>query len=414
MRTGLPAGGVVSIALFLSATVSASPEDETVRVRDAGGLRAALSGARAGQRILLEPGVYAGGIHISGLRGEEGRPVVVASAEEDRPAVIRGGSTGLQLSDPGHVVIEHLVLEGATANGLNIDDGGSFDSPAHHVILRRLLVRDVGPRGNRDGIKLSGVTSFVVERCVVERWGSGGSGIDMVGCHEGRIEACRFRHEEGSGANAVQTKGGSQKIVVRRNRFEHAGSRAVNIGGSTGLAYFRPPLETGATRFEAREIRVEGNVFVGSAAPVAFVGAEKSVVRFNTIYRPGRWALRILQETREPGFAPCRDNEFTDNVIAFHSASWSEGGVNIGSGTAPETFRFARNAWYCLDRPSRSAPRLPAPETDAVIGERPRFRDAEHGDLRLQPTSPIGRKGHEALPGTAIEFEPGLPVGGSG
>jgi hypothetical protein len=112
-----------------------------------------------------------------------------------------------------------------------------------------------------------------------------------------------------------------------------------------------------------------------AGAAVAFVGVDGSVVRSNTIYRPKRWALRILQETREPGFVPSRRGVFTDNVIVFHSSEWAEGGVNIGPNTAPDTFQFARNWWYCLDQPDRSKPRLPVPEVDGVYGKPPPFRD---------------------------------------
>ena len=112
-----------------------------------------------------------------------------------------------------------------------------------------MVVRDIGPTGNRDGIKLSGVDDFRVEGCTVERWGSGGSGIDMVGCHRGEIVGCTFRHGDTTGDSGVQAKGGSRDVVIRRCRFEHAGQRAVNLGGSTGLAFFRPKPEG----YEARD-----------------------------------------------------------------------------------------------------------------------------------------------------------------
>src|SRR5262249_8299152 len=155
----------------------------------------------------------------------------------------------------------------------------------------------IGPKGNRDGIKLSGLEDFTVQDCVLERWGDGGSGVDMVGCHRGRIADCTFRQ---GGADAVQAKGGTAGIRVEHCRFEDYGERGINIGGSTGLEFFRPPLKTFPTdgRYEARDIRVEENLFVGGMAPVAFVGVDGAVVRRNTIYRPQRWALRILQETR--------------------------------------------------------------------------------------------------------------------
>lgn len=308
----------------------------------------------------------------------------------------------MQLSDVEWVELENLDFRGATGNGLNIDDGGSYASPTRHIVLRGLRVTDVGPTGNRDGIKLSGVDHFRVIDCTVERWGNGGSAIDMVGCHDGVIEGNLFRYAAAAaatGANGVQAKGGTTNILIRRNRFEHVGGRGVNLGGSTGLEFFRPPLRDGEPHWEARDLRVEGNTFVGCLAPVAYVGSENVEVRFNTIYRPERWAIRILQETTAAGFVACRRGRFTDNLVVFHSSQWSAGGVNIGPATEPATFEFARNWWYCLDAPARSRPSLPSAEVGGVHGISPRFRDEASGDLRLLPGSPAAGVGAEALPG---------------
>jgi hypothetical protein len=143
------------------------------------------------------------------------------------------------------------------------------------------------------------------------------------------------------------------------------------VGGSTGLEFFRPPLAPTGEFAEARAIRVEGNTFVGGGCAIAFVGVDGAIVRFNTIERPTRWALRILQENRAAGFVACRNGEFSDNLIVFDSGHWSEGGVNIGPSTAPATFKFARNWWYCSDRPDRSTPQLPTPESRGVYGRDP-------------------------------------------
>jgi hypothetical protein len=356
-------------------------------------LVAALREAAPGTRILVAPGDYEG-FHASEVKGSQAQPVVLRAKDAAKPPVFRGG---VQLSDVAHVEITGIVITGAPHNGLNIDDGGTLDTPSHHVVLRDVVVRDCGARGNEDGIKLSGLHDFALERCTVERWGRGGSAVDMVGCRRGRIEGCTFTdREEDSAATGVQMKGGTRDVVVRRCRFEDAGSRAVNIGGSTGMAYFRPEPEG----FEARDIVVEGCTFLGSEAPIAFVGVDGATVRFNTFFRPRKWCARILQETRAEGFEPCRKGQFTDNIVVFESGAMRSA-VNVGPHTAPETFVFARNWWFCSDDPARSRPALPVAEEDPAGGADPRFVDAEKGDLRLLETSPARRFGAEALPGAS-------------
>jgi hypothetical protein len=212
----------------------------------------------------------------------------------------------------------------------------------------------------------------------------------MVGCRNGVIERCTFT-EGADGANGVQAKGGSRDIAVRRCRFANAGGRGVNVGGSTGLAYFRPRPEG----FEAKDITVENCEFLGGMSAVAFVGVDGAVVQHNTIYRPRRWTVRILQETTAEQFVPSRNGRFLNNVIAFR-ADECPSVINIGPNTAPETFTFAGNQWCCLDRPAdtRRLVQLPVKETGGVYGTPPAFEDPDRGDLRLKdrgPNSPGAR-----------------------
>lgn len=361
------------------------PPPPTVTVNSRDELVQAIRDARPGTAILIAPGTYRGGLQFAGITGAKDRPVVLAAADPDNPPVFKGGASCLHLTDPAFVELRDLVLTGATVNGLNIDDGGSYGTPARHVVLHNLRVRDIGPEGNRDGIKLSGVDDFVVRNCTIERWGSGGSGIDMVGCHRGVIAASTFRHRGDNAANGVQTKGGSSEITIQWCRFENAGGRGVNIGGSTGRKYFRPKPEG----FEARDITVEDCTFIGSMAPACFVGVDGAVVRYNTIYRPGRWIVRILQESQGAEFVPCQNGSFEHNLVVFR-ADELRTAVNVGGGTAPQTFKFSNNAWYCLDEPRRSGRlSLPVEETDGRYGLDPQFVDEAKRDLRLKPTSPV-------------------------
>lgn len=363
---------MVKLLLVLAFGAVSAPAAE-VRVADAAAFRNAVRQAGPGTRILLAPGEYGGGFHFENTRGEAGRPIVIAAANPQQPPTFTGGQVAMHFSNPAHLEIHEVIIAKASGNGLNIDHGGNaMMDAAQHILVRGVRVRDVGDRGNQDGIKLSGLADFRIENCTVDGWGDGGgSGIDMVGCHRGLIQGCTFKNADAPASNGVQCKGGSSAITIRRNVFDDTGGRGVNIGGSTGLQFFRPPLKPGGAHAEARDIRVEGNRFTGSMAPISFVGVDGAVVRFNTIERPSRWAIRILQENKAPGFVPCRNGEFSDNLVVFEAARWSEGGVNIGGGTAPQTFKFTRNWWYCADRPDRSQPKLPVEETGGIYGREP-------------------------------------------
>lgn len=359
-------------------------------------LRAALLGAKPGDRITLAAGTYDGSLFIERLRGTKDKPITLAGADPGNPPTIRAtGAECIHLTAPAWIAIENLVLERASGNGVNVDDGGDFNNPSPGITLRNLVVRDIGPKGNCDGIKLSGLADFTVENCTIERWGDGGSGIDMVGCSRGVIVSCTLRHADTAAASGIQMKGGSREITVRACRLENAGRRAVNIGGSTGLQFFRPPHTPGSAASEASAITVEGCTITGSEAAIAFVGCDGATARFNTICRPTRWAFRVLQETRAPGFVPCRAGVVTDNIIVLTQPA--DRALNIGDATEAASFSFARNLWFSEPTPA-SKPALPSGEKDGVYCTDPRLIARPDGTYSAPGEHPAARLGAHALP----------------
>ncbi len=283
------------------------------------------------------------------------RRVVIQGADATNPPVFEGGSQAIHLANCSYVTLRNIRVRGFPTNGINIDDGGTFETPAHHIILENITIVDTGPTGNHDALKMSGVDHFQVRQCRFEGWG--GSGIDMVGCHHGLVEDCSFMGWAGfSQSNGVQLKGGTDDVLVHGCTFNNAGHRSINLGGSTGLQFFRPKVEG----YEAKGITVAGNRFVGSMAPVAWVTSNGGHVHHNTMILPEQWVLRILQETRDPKFIPCHDGLFEYNLIIFDASVRTF--VNVGPGTAPDSFRFQNNAWHDLDR--YREPSLPVPEVN--------------------------------------------------
>jgi hypothetical protein len=351
--------------------------------------------ATSGCAVVVAPGVYAGGSYVSGLSGTADHPIWIRGAYTTNRPVLNGGGEGLHLTRVRYLIVENLEVAGSANNGINCDDDGDYGNPeaTRFVLFRNLYVHDIGSGGNQDGLKLSGVHDYAVADCTFLRGSADGSGIDHVGCHNGLIEDCAFTD---MGSNAIQCKGGSACIVIRRCQFTRAGQRGINIGGSTGFAFFRPPLSTNEVNAEARSITVAANVFRDTAAPVAFVGCVDSVVAHNTFIDPADWFFRILQETVTTPpytFAPAGYSGFVNNLVYFNKTRVRSTDINVGPNTAPGTFLIMNNLWYAHDNPGASAPDLPVPEIHGKVGVNPLLANPAAADYSITLASPAARSG---------------------
>lgn len=370
--------------IFLFGMVAMTGQAAEVTVDSHESLVAALRAAGPGTTIRVAPGTYRGGHHLAGLSGTAAAPIVIEAADEANPPLFsaeQGGSEAFHLSGCSHVTLRRLRVSGFPANGINADDGGAAGTGSEGLRFERLSIENTGPTGNHDALKLSGLDRFAVTDCHLAGWG--GSGIDLVGCHEGTIAGCVFEGRPGfSQDNGVQLKGGTSRVTVRDCFFNQPGQRGINLGGSTGLAYFRPADAT----WEARDIEVTGNRFVGSLAPIVWVGCENGRVVGNTFHLPEKWVVRILQENTAARFGRCRGGRFERNLILFDRRVRVF--ANIGPGTEPESFVFARNAWFCVDEAGRGPRDLPVAETDAVIGVDPVLREPGTAKMAVGSTDP--------------------------
>ena len=353
----------------------------------------AASLAGPGTAIRLSPGVHSSDQFVADLEGTALGPIWIGGEPGRLPKpVISGGSEALHLGRAKWVVVHDLEIHSSTGNGINADDGGETANPlaSHHLVFRRLSIRDIGSGGNNDCLKLSGIGDFWVLDSAIARCGGGtsGSGIDCVGCHAGLI--ARNRLEQMSG-NAVQAKGGSADLEIRWNHLLQPGARGLNLGGSTGFAFFRPPLSTTVANAEARRIEAIGNLIVGGDTPFAFVGCVDCVAAHNTVVNPATWLMRILQETTSGGgfpFEPAANGQVVNNLFYFEDGDISTH-VNIGPNTSPETFDFAHNLWFAWDAPGASAPTLPSAEAGGIYGQNPQLT----ADWQIPGTSPAAGAG---------------------
>ncbi|RAM01894.1 hypothetical protein DO021_11540 [Desulfobacter hydrogenophilus] len=327
-------------------------------------IREVLSLLKPGDTLEIEPGTYKGGILIHGLNGKKGLPVTIKGKDSSNPPIFIGGKTALNFSQCNYICLADVIVRRAGNNGIHVHDGNTGKGnppPSVGIVLKGIIVEDIGPVGNFDAIKMSGVNSFVIKQNKISGWG--GSGIDCVGCANGKISQCLFQGKRGfSQANGVQIKGGSHNILVEKCYFYHPGRRGINLGGSTGFKWFRP----GVTDYEAKKIEVAGNIFIGGTA-IAFVTSQQGYVHHNAILYPTGWVLRILQEDMDPRFKPCGNSLFMKNIIVVNEKM--KDFINIGPGTFPQSFRFRANVWY--DPALGRIPRLPFMENAPVYQVNP-------------------------------------------
>ncbi|NND31283.1 MAG: hypothetical protein HKN76_01745 [Saprospiraceae bacterium] len=344
-------------------------------------LEAAESSIIAGDTVLLLDGVFSDGTQfLTQLNGTVNAPIVIR-AQSSHGAIFQGGTEAIHLVNCSFIELNGLVIQQQTGNGINIDDGGDYTTPTHHISIVNCIFQNMSGSGNNDLLKLSGLDDFLIKNCAFINGSPGGSGIDMVGCHQGIIEDNFF---DQAGTSGIQAKGGTRFIRIQRNTFKDIAQRAINLGGSTGLQFFRPPLPDPITdAFEAADLEVFSNVFIRSWSPLAFVGCVRVQVVNNTFYQPENWVLRILQETTEPGFLPCGDNQFQNNIVLL-SHDITE--VNIGPDTDATSFTFTNNLWYNQSDDNWS-PLLPVLDSNQVIGN-PMFLDAANADFSIPNSSP--------------------------
>lgn len=363
-------------------------------------LARAAQDAVPGSAIVIHAGTYAGGLFIANLRGTPSAPIWVGGADGETPPLFSGGSNAIQLQRPAYLVLHDIHVNGSTANGINIDDGSEYANPlaAHHLAIERVDIRNIGSTGNQDCLKISGLNDFWIFDSVFESCGDNGSGIDFVGAHRGLVFGNTLTD---IGASGVQAKGGSEDIEIRGNRFFNGGGRALNMGGSTGFEFFRPPLSTTTPNAEARDIRAIANLFVGSAqAPLNFVGCVDCVAVHNTVVNPGSWLVRILQETTTSGgftFAPVGHGLLQNNVFLFRRSDIGASAVNVGGNTDADSFVWLNNLFYASDQPAQSNPNAPGSVSGSLIAQNPQIAPPAYG---IEAGSPAA--------GAGVTYRPGL------
>ena len=387
-------------------------------------IKTAAAAASPGDTILLHGGTYDNqnvGEEIDNLHGLPNAWYHILGAPGEIVILTGGWNEALKFSEASYIHVSGLrMMNSGWGNMMNVDDGGTYNTPTHNIIIENCIFKDILGQGNSDVLKLTGVDTFTVRNCRFyngawdENQGGDGAGIDMNGCHQGVIEDTYFEYP---GRFAMQTKAGCHAIIIRRNFIQGrpykpiACERSVQIGGSHG-GIFRPAN----ANYNAADIWVYSNIFSGGWAPIAFVGTVNSHVINNTFFMPENWIMRILQEqtVSDAGIPmlPCANNSFRNNIIYLGNMSpYGEFQVNY-TNTNPGSFTFSNNLWYKINAPNWTGPsNSPVVDLNNIVNLDPLFVDTLTYAFDLMAGSPAIGKG-VAIPQVMNDYH-NLPFNGT-
>lgn len=398
---------MISKNLFLFCTILLFLIDDSsvfagrvVHVSTRGELREKVRMAKPGDLILVDSGVYSGGLWFQGLSGTPEEPIVIRGTDPANPPIIRGGTNGIRLTGCRNLALEDMVFEDCAVHGVQVDYRGEWKTDTvTGISLNRLVIRRIGDLGNEDGIKCTGVWGLSIKDCIVERWGTKGRSIDLVSCRDVFVSRCVF-----DGANhsrvAFQIKGGSLNAKIDRCYVKNTLERGYQIGGSTDSPYFLPGFEG----FEAKNVRLYNSSSEGGECGIAFVNARECSVENCVFLNPMVWCVRILQENARPDALPCGRNVLKNNVFVFDSAKLLNR-FDIHEKTDAGSIKAVGNVWYDVRCRLRRLLPTEIQETESLLGIDPLIERDARGNLRagksfedmLEENAVIGLENRSAI-----------------
>jgi len=346
----------VSLAIVLALLTRPAGGQRTLDVSPSGAFRtlaAAVSAAKAGDRIVVHDGIYRGPtavvdkpLSIEGegnpvLDGENAHGLIVVKADdvtvrgltlrnvgtsfvEDRAAIrvdnargcliddnrVENGFFGIYLANVNDCRITHNTLH---ANGQRETESGNG---IHLWTSRRITIAGNTISGHRDGIYFE----FVHDSDIRDNLSTGNL---RYGMHFMYSDDCRY-------TNNVFRKNGSGVAVMFTKRVQMVGNRFEDNWG---------PAAYGLLLKEISDSRLESNQFLHNTTGLLADGANRLVATHNEFVNNG-WAVKLDASTLDGRF---EHNDFLGNSF------------DVSSNSRTQSTTFAGNYWdayrgYDLDR----------------------------------------------------------------
>jgi len=206
---------ILPLLIFISQQVTS----QVITIGDTGDyptLEAAENFVTSGDTLLLQSQVFSDGTQfLNNLNGTLANPIVIM-ADTEHQSIFRGETEAIHLTDCSHVILDGLVVEQQTGNGINIDDGSDYSTPSTYITVRNCIFR-----GGTEAIHLIDCSHLILDGLVVEQQTGNGINIDDGGDYNTpstkvTVRNCIFRDMAATGVLvAFKTKEAHNTSVYR-------------------------------------------------------------------------------------------------------------------------------------------------------------------------------------------------------
>ncbi len=285
--TGFSTATLVMAAGLLFAFLSASLTAGTIKAGPKN-LQAVLDAAGPGDTILLEDGLYKGGLHLK-HSGEEGAPITIKAAGAG--VVVDGGDNALQLDGVSWVTIDGIRFQNAGVAGIYVRSRGWPEAPygetdplqvpfASHITIRNCVCAD----NVKWGIITSHIDHFTVEGC--ETYGS------------------KIQH-------GIYVANSSDYALLRNNTVHHNAGNGIHINGDPDCA------GNGLIRWALVENnRIFENGKLGGSA-MSIMQVQDSLFRNNLLYNNYAHGFTLFWYTGDEATQSSKRNQVYNNTVFF-------------------------------------------------------------------------------------------------
>jgi hypothetical protein len=313
---------------------------------DPGNYLGLVAGLQAGDRLVLAPGTYAGGLTLWGRNGAPANCIVIEGPASGPPAVFTGRDccNTVSLQDSSYLVIRNLELDGQGRAGDGVKAEGTAQS-VHHVTLENLLIRGHGADQQIVGINTKcPAWNWVIRRNVIEGAGTGiylGNSDGEDEFAHGLVEFNLVRDTLGYNMQVKHQNGratglgspASGRTIIRHNVF----SKALNAAGGGNA---RPNLLVGhwplAGPGSTDIYEIYGNFFHENPTEALFQGEGNVAFYANLLVNGAGGAVNVQPHMNLPRLIRI----FQNTVVATGT------GIRVSGGDPAYTQRVVGNAVF--------------------------------------------------------------------